>query len=115
MRLVLNKKFQSTSTYLEIKESQAYSIGYGPTTIWASGKSGWFEIQPAQEYKEIYDKILEGIDLYYAIVEVYEQLQAVPRRKGYRNKLTVDEILLKVLESPFTSHKPKSNFVVSMP
>ncbi|RFU34922.1 hypothetical protein B7463_g1400, partial [Scytalidium lignicola] len=92
-KYLLNKKAQST--YIEIRESQAYSIGYGPTTIWASGKSGWFEIRPAPAYQDIYNRILEGIDIYYAVIEAYEELEHVPRRKGYRNILTVDEILLK--------------------
>ncbi|KAH8801552.1 hypothetical protein F5884DRAFT_518767 [Xylogone sp. PMI_703] len=88
-----NKKVYSA--YIEIRDSQAYSIGYGPTTIWASGKSGWFEIRPATEYQDIYNKIIEGIDLYYAILEAYEDLEREPKHKGYRNSLTVDEILLK--------------------
>ena len=81
--------------YIEISNCQGFSMGYGPITLWASGQSGWFEIQPSAKYEAMYRKMAEGIDLYYFVTELYESLK---KKSQFNSKktLAIDQILLKV-------------------
>jgi hypothetical protein len=61
-----------TPDYIEIPFSDQYSFGDGPVTLWVSGASGWFEIQPSARYQAMYNEAQEAIRVYYAALEVYE-------------------------------------------
>lgn len=37
--------------------------------IWAAGKSGWFQIEPATNYDAVYNEMREGCRLWYSIVD----------------------------------------------
>ena len=63
---------------------RGFSIGLGPITIWAMGRSGWFEIKPAPIYQAIYDIMTEAIDLYYALYDIHAELES--RTKGKKQK-----------------------------
>ncbi|PSR76637.1 hypothetical protein BD289DRAFT_169346 [Coniella lustricola] len=60
--------------YIEIPTSTMYAIAY-PVQVWAAGKSGWFEINPAPAYQPMYQTVCEGIELYYLIQFAYEEAQ----------------------------------------
>jgi hypothetical protein len=51
---------------------KGFSMGIGPVCLWAGGKSGWFEIRPAPSYQPIFDKMTEGVTLYYFLIDFYE-------------------------------------------
>ncbi|UPX15050.1 uncharacterized protein EKO05_0005515 [Ascochyta rabiei] len=46
--------------------------------IWALGEAGWFEIQPAPQYKAIYDDMLQAVQLLYFVTDIYNE----PRKRG---------------------------------
>lgn len=51
-----------------------FSIGWGPNVIWALGDGRWFEINPSDEYEDIYAKMAEGIAFYYQFTLMYEKM-----------------------------------------
>ena len=67
-------------------------MGLGPVTIWANGKAGWFEIRPASTYRHIFDKMSEGVTLYYFLTDLYES-----KRKTVGDRsLQIDKIFEEV-------------------
>jgi hypothetical protein len=68
----------------------AFSIGWGPSVVWALGDRKWFEIQPSSEYKVTYAVMTEGIAIYYYLTELYEQLAKQLTR------YTIDSVFLLV-------------------
>jgi hypothetical protein len=50
----------------------------GELVIWALGEAGWFEIQPAHNYKGIYADMVEAVELLYFITDIYNE----PRKRG---------------------------------
>lgn len=67
-------------------------MGIGPVTIWASGKAGWFEIRPASTYQYIFDKMSEGVTLYYFLTDLYESKKKTASEKT----LQIDKIFEQV-------------------
>lgn len=45
----------------------------GSVTAWALGESGWFQIKPSKAYAETHKTSIEAVELYYFIVDQYEQ------------------------------------------
>lgn len=78
---------------------EGYSIGYGPwPAVWASGKAGWYEINPAPEFQAMYEYMCEGITLYYKIMDAYASLaQTLPKGKRYKALQTpIEKLFFKV-------------------
>ena len=71
---------------------QTFSIGHLPTTIWAEGGAGWFEIRPSAVYKNMYTKMSQGVEIYFGVVQAYEDVKK-SIKKGWQHALTVDEVL----------------------
>jgi hypothetical protein len=69
-RIVIRPNLKAA--HIEITESWSYSIGSGPVSLWVSGQGGWYEIKPAQQYRHVYNKMCQGISLYYTVMEIYE-------------------------------------------
>lgn len=87
------------SGYIEIQKSWSYSIGYGPyPVVWASGEAGWFEINPAPQYRAMYDKMCQGITLYYMVMDVYETARDLRKRKKKlsHGAIPLEDIFLQV-------------------
>ncbi|KAK1966696.1 hypothetical protein LY78DRAFT_577862 [Colletotrichum sublineola] len=61
---------------IETRDCTRYAIGasdngYG---AWAGGQAGWYEIRPpSQAYKQIYDHTIEGVSMYYNILDIIEK------------------------------------------
>lgn len=92
------RKISKRTAHIEVPMCCGYSIGYGPwPAVWASGKAGWYEINPAEEYKAMYDYMCEGITLYYKIMDAYVSMsETAPKAKKYRAWQTpIEKILLK--------------------
>ena len=58
-------------------------FGYGVHTtgevmVWAMGKAGWFQLRPARHYKDIFDSMVQAIQLLYFLADIYNE----PRKKG---------------------------------
>ncbi len=71
---------------------KGFSMGLGPVTIWANGKAGWFEIRPASTYQHIFDKMAEGVTLYYFLTDLYESRKKTAGEKT----LQIDKIFEEV-------------------
>lgn len=90
------------TAYIEVPVCEGYSIGYGPwAAVWASGRAGWYEINPSEEYKLMHEYMCEGITLYYKIMDEYEFItENVPKRSKKKRKLLqttpLDKVLFKV-------------------
>ena len=77
--LVLKKLYKPE--VIEIRNVTRFS--YGETTdgayvIWAQGKAGWFEIQPAAQYQSIFHDMVRAIQLLYFVTDIYSE----PRKRG---------------------------------
>lgn len=72
-----------------------FSMADNPNmTIWAGGKAGWFEIQPDPSYQDVYDRMSEGVLLYFFLCDTYTENKA---RKAKGSKaMDLDLILTKV-------------------
>lgn len=66
--------------------------------MWAAGRAGWFELNPATEYAPMYDTICEGISLYYLILEVYvKAYERAPKAKKLKSlNMPLERVLFKV-------------------
>jgi hypothetical protein len=76
---VLNKL--SKPIELEVRGVARYSYAEltdGDIAIWAQGKAGWFEIRPAPHYSEIYEGMVEAVQLLYFVTDLYSG----PRKRG---------------------------------
>ncbi|KAK0727266.1 hypothetical protein B0T26DRAFT_640010 [Lasiosphaeria miniovina] len=89
----------SISVPIEICQSERYSIGYDPLTLWVSGAAGWFEIVPSPKYEAMYSQISEAVTLYYEVLDVYDKHQNTSRAKKKSRKSlaapTLDDIYFK--------------------
>jgi hypothetical protein len=86
------------SAYIEISQSQRYSFGDGPVTLWVSGAAGWFEIRPSLKYQPMFSQVREAITLYYGVFDVYETyIRACGGKKKSKRPSppTLDQIFLK--------------------
>jgi hypothetical protein len=93
------RKPSKNAAHIEVPVCEGYSIGYGPwPAVWASGKAGWYEINPSSEYRAMYEHMCEGITLYYKIMDTYASM-AERAPKGKKNKAwqtPIEKVLLKV-------------------
>ena len=76
---VLKKPYKPTN--VEIRNVTRFS--YGETTdgtyvLWAQGRAGWFEIQPAPHYRSIFDDMVLAVELLYFVTDIYSER----RKKG---------------------------------
>lgn len=100
-RRLFNPKVKSI--YIEISQSTQYSIGWGfrgnpCPSVWIAGASGWMEITPSRQYRPIYDKMMEGITLYYRIQDAYNDLigsKTGAKRAAVMTKTPIREIFFK--------------------
>ncbi|EJT77414.1 hypothetical protein GGTG_07326 [Gaeumannomyces tritici R3-111a-1] len=99
-RRLLNPKLDSV--YIEVSKSTQYSIGFdyqgNPCpSVWIMGESGWMEITPAREYRPIFDKMMEGITLYYRIQDSYNNLvgsKTGTKRASIMKKANIRDVFL---------------------
>ncbi|PTB67970.1 hypothetical protein BBK36DRAFT_1194437 [Trichoderma citrinoviride] len=62
-----------TSTPIEIRHCISYSIGEDDTrpVVWVLGRGGWYEINPSEAYRSIFNKMCEATTMYYSLVDIY--------------------------------------------
>lgn len=84
-----------------------YSVGWTDdtelATVWSSGKSGWFEIFPSPEYRDMHDSMREGVTLYYLLHDILIDARD-KAGKGKRRKallMPIDQLLLQVYIASF--------------
>ncbi|KAF2111359.1 hypothetical protein BDV96DRAFT_582045 [Lophiotrema nucula] len=78
-KLLLKKPFRPLD--ITIENVTRYSYGQtedGEIMIWALGESGWFEIRPARNYREIYGDMVQAVEILYFITDIYSE----PRKRG---------------------------------
>lgn len=59
---------------IEVSNVTRYAYGQfdnGDYAIWALGEAGWFEIRPGKGYKQMFDDMIEGIDIFYFLKDTY--------------------------------------------
>ncbi|KAL7936731.1 hypothetical protein V8C35DRAFT_332941 [Trichoderma chlorosporum] len=61
------------STPIEIRHCIAYSIGEDDSrpVVWVLGRGGWYEINPSDAYRPIFNKMCEATTMYYSLVDIY--------------------------------------------
>lgn len=70
---------------IEIRQSTEYSIGLDEDdnpVIWASGRCGWYEINPSPVYLEIYNKSCQACVMHYRIMDIYKSQRPKKSKKG---------------------------------
>jgi hypothetical protein len=66
---------------IELRTVTRFSYGEltdGEFAIWAEGKAGWFELRPAPHYTEIYEGMIQAVQLLYFVTDIYNE----PRKRG---------------------------------
>jgi hypothetical protein len=84
----LHQRFQKQG--LRIVECDGFSVGFDPITLWASSRSGWFEILPSKAYRPTFVRSLKAIHVYFYLLDLYED------KRQKTEQLTIEEILVKV-------------------
>lgn len=92
MTPITGKSFVRKGQEIEVTDVKGFSIGIGPVTIWANGKAGWFEIRPASTYQHIFDKMSEGVILYYFLTELYESRKKTAGEKTIHMDKIFEEV-----------------------
>jgi hypothetical protein len=76
---VQKKPYKPTEIVLRNVTRYAYAEMADRTyAIWALGEAGYFEIQPAAQYKVIFDDMVQAVEILYFVTDVYNE----PRKKG---------------------------------
>ncbi|KAF6823891.1 defective in methylation-7 protein-like protein [Colletotrichum musicola] len=103
------KKPNTKYALIETKQCLRYAIGENDTGTygaWALGAAGWYEIRPpSATYKPIYDRMVEGVSIYYTVMTAIEEHMAQEgkgkkgkgrkKKSGTHNELSIEEVLLK--------------------
>ncbi|KAH0495268.1 hypothetical protein TgHK011_008833 [Trichoderma gracile] len=78
------------STPIEIRHCISYSIGEDEArpVVWVLGRGGWYEINPSEAYRPIFNKMCEATTMYYSLVDIYtsDKFSRMPVR-GHANSL----------------------------
>ena len=90
--IVLPNKKLLKHAVIELDDCAQYAIQNSPANIWAAGKAGWYEIHPAPEYEEMYNHMMEGIDIFYSL----EDMHTDEADNNRRVPLHVDLLVLEV-------------------
>ncbi|WEW61010.1 hypothetical protein PRK78_006499 [Emydomyces testavorans] len=78
--LVLDENYRSKRIIIENVTHYAYGQqNDGEIGIWVAGEPGWFYVTPARNYRQIYNEMVEAVDLLYFITDKHQQ-------KGRRRK-----------------------------
>lgn len=105
----MRKPFKNTA-YIEVSKCERYSVGTGYSigtgtgpwpAVWASGRAGWYEINPSDEYKPMHEYMCEGITIYYEIMDIYGSMtkKVAKSNEKKRRKLLqtpIEKVLFKV-------------------
>ncbi|KAK1502513.1 hypothetical protein CTAM01_05326 [Colletotrichum tamarilloi] len=95
-------KPSTKSALIETHECTRYAIGVSDNGYgaWAGGAAGWYEIRPpSAAYKAIFDHTIEGVSIYYTILDIIEEHAAAntnkkgPKKKGVA--MTIGTLLFK--------------------
>ncbi|OLN82127.1 hypothetical protein CCHL11_07627 [Colletotrichum chlorophyti] len=102
------QKASTKSALIETRECTRYAIGDSDTGygVWAGTSAGWYEIKPpSAAYREIYDHTIEGVSIYYLMLDIIEghnEAQEPKRGKKKRGRkpaspseLTIEQLLFK--------------------
>lgn len=76
---MLRKPYKPTQ--VEVRNVTRFSYGEmtdGAYVIWAQGRAGWFEIQPAADYRSIFNDMVRAVELLYFVTDIYNE----PRKRG---------------------------------
>lgn len=77
---VLKKPYKPTDIVIRNVTRYSYAqMTDGTYVVWALGKAGWFEIQPAAHYQTIYDDMIQAVQVLYFVIDIYSKRG----RKGY--------------------------------
>ncbi|PSN65977.1 hypothetical protein BS50DRAFT_588765 [Corynespora cassiicola Philippines] len=68
---------------LDIQITNVTRFSYGQSTdgelmIWALGEAGWFELSPSPSYSDIYNDMVEAVEILYFVSDIYNE----PRKRG---------------------------------
>jgi hypothetical protein len=70
----LKKPYKPTD--IELRNVTRFSYGEmtdGAYVIWAQGNAGWFEIRPAAQYSQIYNEMVQAVELLYFVTDIYSE------------------------------------------
>ncbi|KAI1342128.1 hypothetical protein F5Y15DRAFT_332727 [Xylariaceae sp. FL0016] len=90
-RYLVNRHTRTEAPWIQIESSSSFSVGASQDlialVIWASGKAGWFEIKPSDQYKSICNIMHQGVAMHYAILDQYEEALLALQQQKKKNKL----------------------------
>lgn len=87
---------------VELDDCSTFSVESSPANIWVAGKAGWYEIQPSAEYVDMYDHMIEGIDIFYTL----EDMHTDEADNARRCPLHVDLLAVEVRDPTPSNFRP---------
>jgi hypothetical protein len=83
---------------IQLRKPDNIAIGFDPTTIWIASESGWFEVQPAREYREAFERVNHVINFFFLAVDHFEEIaDFIPSQKLLTFlREDVEEVLFRV-------------------
>ncbi|OHE96787.1 hypothetical protein CORC01_07933, partial [Colletotrichum orchidophilum] len=102
-------KPSTRSALIETHECTRYAIGVSSNGYgaWAGGAAGWYEIRPPSgAYKEIFDHTIEGVSVYYSILDIIEE-HAESQELGANKKGQKQKKGKKVKQADVTTDTPE--------
>lgn len=88
--------------------------GDGGPLIWVSGRGGWYEVTPSEEYRSTFMKMCEAVTLYYTILDVHAELSSKSKSKAKvkAKSKKADDSLDSVLFKVSCYHSPKRTMLI---
>ena len=79
---------EEEGSYVVIEHVTQFAHGANPDgtyTLWAAGRAGWFDIDPAEEYQGVFADMMQAMSLLYSLEDIYSKA----RQQG-RHITTID-------------------------
>lgn len=97
------------SAPIEIRHCISYSIGEDEArpVVWVLGRGGWYEINPSEAYRPIFNKMCEATTMYYSLVDIYtsEKFSRPPVRANANALEALRDDFLQVSRNPSATFK----------
>lgn len=93
------QKSSARSRYapIEIRNNTSFSIGLKADDIpvvWASGETGWFELEASEKYTPIATSMFQAIQLHYKINDQYEEELARLKKQNKKKRYSIADVTL---------------------
>ncbi|KAF2663582.1 hypothetical protein BT63DRAFT_430409 [Microthyrium microscopicum] len=95
------------TNYIEVNPVGRYAFGADGSgdnvSLWAAGRAGWFELQPALDYKQFFDEMASGVTAWYFLMD-NPKLHKAPSKEVFAAYGKKKKVTPEVAEGTFVGH-----------